>query len=237
MRTVSVAVLSPAMASAGATVAVDVSRPGPLRILRRDGDGVSRAIGQPGDRQRVVRPGGGGGGGDGRTATHRRCDRDVAGNRRVAVRDGRAEVDLGRRVAAADVGTASNPAVSPPAASAAIQTRRRAPSNLRDESPSRRAGAILIMSPRVVVIRETVAALADAAHRVIAVFAAASIAGAAQPGRAGHEATALLDRRRTKPRAVGGDHSKPNNARWCSMAVCGNRMKARRHYERTRAGR
>ena len=30
------------------------------------------------------------------------------------------------------------------------------------------------------------------------------------------------------------DHSKPNSARWCSMAVCGNRMKARRHYERTR---
>jgi predicted RNA-binding Zn ribbon-like protein len=31
------------------------------------------------------------------------------------------------------------------------------------------------------------------------------------------------------------DRSKPNRARWCSMAVCGNRMKARRHYERTRA--
>ena len=30
------------------------------------------------------------------------------------------------------------------------------------------------------------------------------------------------------------DHSKPNRARWCSMAGCGNRMKARRHYERTR---
>lgn len=30
------------------------------------------------------------------------------------------------------------------------------------------------------------------------------------------------------------DRSKPNNARWCSMAVCGNRMKARRHYRRTR---
>jgi predicted RNA-binding Zn ribbon-like protein len=30
------------------------------------------------------------------------------------------------------------------------------------------------------------------------------------------------------------DHSRPNNARWCSMAVCGNRMKARRHYQRTR---
>jgi predicted RNA-binding Zn ribbon-like protein len=30
------------------------------------------------------------------------------------------------------------------------------------------------------------------------------------------------------------DHSKPNNARWCSMAVCGNRMKARRHYQRAR---
>jgi predicted RNA-binding Zn ribbon-like protein len=30
------------------------------------------------------------------------------------------------------------------------------------------------------------------------------------------------------------DHSKPNKARWCSMAVCGNRMKARRHTERVR---
>jgi len=30
------------------------------------------------------------------------------------------------------------------------------------------------------------------------------------------------------------DHSKPNSARWCSMAVCGNRMKARRHYDRVR---
>ncbi|MBS1673656.1 MAG: CGNR zinc finger domain-containing protein [Actinobacteria bacterium] len=28
------------------------------------------------------------------------------------------------------------------------------------------------------------------------------------------------------------DHSKPNSARWCSMATCGNRMKARRHYAR-----
>ncbi|GLY68156.1 hypothetical protein Atai01_47750 [Amycolatopsis taiwanensis] len=31
------------------------------------------------------------------------------------------------------------------------------------------------------------------------------------------------------------DHSKPNRARWCSMAACGNRMKARRHYQRTRS--
>lgn len=31
------------------------------------------------------------------------------------------------------------------------------------------------------------------------------------------------------------DRSKPNTARWCSMAVCGNRMKARRHYRRTRS--
>jgi predicted RNA-binding Zn ribbon-like protein len=30
------------------------------------------------------------------------------------------------------------------------------------------------------------------------------------------------------------DRSKSNRARWCSMAVCGNRMKARRHYERIR---
>ena len=28
------------------------------------------------------------------------------------------------------------------------------------------------------------------------------------------------------------DHSKANAARWCSMAVCGNRLKARRHYQR-----
>jgi predicted RNA-binding Zn ribbon-like protein len=28
------------------------------------------------------------------------------------------------------------------------------------------------------------------------------------------------------------DHSRPNTARWCSMADCGNRMKARRHYAR-----
>lgn len=30
------------------------------------------------------------------------------------------------------------------------------------------------------------------------------------------------------------DRSKANKARWCSMATCGNRMKARRHYERNR---
>ena len=31
------------------------------------------------------------------------------------------------------------------------------------------------------------------------------------------------------------DRSKPNSARWCSMAICGNRMKARRHYQRARS--
>lgn len=30
------------------------------------------------------------------------------------------------------------------------------------------------------------------------------------------------------------DRSKPNTARWCSMAICGNRMKARRHYQRSK---
>lgn len=30
------------------------------------------------------------------------------------------------------------------------------------------------------------------------------------------------------------DRSHANRAQWCSMAVCGNRMKARRHYERKR---
>ncbi len=30
------------------------------------------------------------------------------------------------------------------------------------------------------------------------------------------------------------DRSKANAARWCSMATCGNRIKARRHYQRTR---
>lgn len=29
------------------------------------------------------------------------------------------------------------------------------------------------------------------------------------------------------------DRSKNNTGRWCSMAVCGNRMKARRHYSRS----
>jgi predicted RNA-binding Zn ribbon-like protein len=32
------------------------------------------------------------------------------------------------------------------------------------------------------------------------------------------------------------DHSRAGTARWCSMAVCGNRMKARRHYQRARTG-
>ena len=31
------------------------------------------------------------------------------------------------------------------------------------------------------------------------------------------------------------DRSRPGTGRWCSMAVCGNRMKARRHQARTRA--
>ncbi|MFF7209310.1 CGNR zinc finger domain-containing protein [Streptomyces sp. NPDC008238] len=31
------------------------------------------------------------------------------------------------------------------------------------------------------------------------------------------------------------DRSKANTARWCSMAACGNRMKARRHHRRARA--
>jgi predicted RNA-binding Zn ribbon-like protein len=30
------------------------------------------------------------------------------------------------------------------------------------------------------------------------------------------------------------DRSKSNSARWCSMAVCGNRLKARRHHQRAR---
>ncbi|MFJ3407341.1 CGNR zinc finger domain-containing protein [Promicromonospora sp. NPDC090134] len=30
------------------------------------------------------------------------------------------------------------------------------------------------------------------------------------------------------------DRSNANTARWCSMALCGNRFKARRHYQRTR---
>jgi len=30
------------------------------------------------------------------------------------------------------------------------------------------------------------------------------------------------------------DHSRAGTARWCSMSGCGNRMKARRHYSKTR---
>jgi hypothetical protein len=32
------------------------------------------------------------------------------------------------------------------------------------------------------------------------------------------------------------DHSRAGTARWCSMSRCGNRMKARRHYSKTRGG-
>ncbi len=32
------------------------------------------------------------------------------------------------------------------------------------------------------------------------------------------------------------DHSRAGTGRWCSMSGCGNRMKARRHYSRTRRG-
>lgn len=32
------------------------------------------------------------------------------------------------------------------------------------------------------------------------------------------------------------DHSRAGTARWCSMSGCGNRMKARRHYSRTKGG-
>ncbi|MEJ3658354.1 CGNR zinc finger domain-containing protein [Actinomycetes bacterium KLBMP 9759] len=32
------------------------------------------------------------------------------------------------------------------------------------------------------------------------------------------------------------DRSRPNTARWCSMKVCGNRLKARRHYQRSQQG-
>ncbi|MFD5830983.1 CGNR zinc finger domain-containing protein [Lentzea sp. NPDC060358] len=33
------------------------------------------------------------------------------------------------------------------------------------------------------------------------------------------------------------DHSRPGTARWCSMAVCGNRMKSRAHASRKRTSR
>ena len=33
------------------------------------------------------------------------------------------------------------------------------------------------------------------------------------------------------------DRTKGNTTRWCSMAACGNRMKARRHYQRSRGTR
>jgi predicted RNA-binding Zn ribbon-like protein len=32
------------------------------------------------------------------------------------------------------------------------------------------------------------------------------------------------------------DRTRAGTARWCSMSVCGNRMKARRHYGRTTSG-
>jgi predicted RNA-binding Zn ribbon-like protein len=55
------------------------------------------------------------------------------------------------------------------------------------------------------------------------------------------DALARQSPRRLRPCANGEchlfliDRSKANTARWCSMAVCGNRMKARRHYQRARS--
>jgi predicted RNA-binding Zn ribbon-like protein len=57
------------------------------------------------------------------------------------------------------------------------------------------------------------------------------------------DALAKQSPRRLRPCANGEchlfliDRSKANAARWCSMAVCGNRMKARRHYQRARNAR
>jgi predicted RNA-binding Zn ribbon-like protein len=54
------------------------------------------------------------------------------------------------------------------------------------------------------------------------------------------DALAKSSPRRLRPCANGEcrlfliDRSKAGTARWCSMAVCGNRIKARRHYERVR---
>jgi predicted RNA-binding Zn ribbon-like protein len=33
------------------------------------------------------------------------------------------------------------------------------------------------------------------------------------------------------------DRSRADTARWCSMKVCGNRLKTRRHYQRTQEAR
>ena len=56
---------------------------------------------------------------------------------------------------------------------------------------------------------------------------------------------AMLDGRWRRLKACPGDqcgwafydHSRNNSGRWCSMAVCGGRSKARTHYRRHRAGR
>ncbi|SEH81324.1 Conserved protein containing a Zn-ribbon-like motif, possibly RNA-binding [Mycolicibacterium rutilum] len=67
-------------------------------------------------------------------------------------------------------------------------------------------------------------AVDDAAARVVLAWDALRISS---PGR-------LRPCANTECRLFLLDRSKPNTARWCSMAVCGNRMKARRHYRRTR---
>jgi hypothetical protein len=50
----------------------------------------------------------------------------------------------------------------------------------------------------------------------------------------GMPADELDDAARGRSWLVGADGLGTDAARWCSMAACGNRMKARRHYQRAR---
>lgn len=60
---------------------------------------------------------------------------------------------------------------------------------------------------------------------------AVTVWGALQEGRPGRLRPCAND----ECRLFLLDRSKANTARWCSMAACGNRMKARRHHRRARA--
>ncbi|WP_419707640.1 CGNR zinc finger domain-containing protein [Promicromonospora sp. NFX87] len=59
---------------------------------------------------------------------------------------------------------------------------------------------------------------------------------AARKSRISAAASSRCDsRRKCPPGRFLHDRSNANTARWCSMALCGNRFKARRHYQRTRS--
>jgi hypothetical protein len=141
----------------------------------------------------------------------------VPGGLESAVRDG-GEREIGHRIAAwfvqqHHVLTVGDPAAAEPDPHAAAQwlgEQHPVGERTRDEEPADGSGCEWSLLP-------------GQAH-VSVPFGSCSRAVFVRSGA-----------RRRRCAVSGRDRSKANAARWCSMAVCGNRMKGRRHYQRSRA--